>query len=308
MAEVKYRMVLEGLAGIKLPKSIKLSEFLKLYLEKHCKVENCPSTVVSKRGIINNILRRIPDKNITRITREDIKTNQRQRRREVAPATVNREIALIRNAFNLAIEWGYIESNPTARFPLLREPEGRVRYLTVDEIARLFGECPEWLRPIVITAIHTGMRRGEILELRWEDVDLEKCQITIPQEKTKTRKSRVVPVNGVLYNTLRSLGPKKGYVFTKKNGDRYREIKESFNAAVKRAGIEDFRFHDLRHTFASHLAMAGIPLETIGKLLGHKSPVMTWRYSHLSPDYMKDTVEVLHKINTELISSETQTS
>ncbi len=135
------------------------------------------------------------------------------------------------------------------------------------------------------------MRQGELLALEWDDVDLQRRQIRISDSKTGD--ARVVPVNELLYNILSELGPKSGKVFKNRRGTGYSWINSAFKNAIKHAGINDFRFHDLRHTFASWLAMKGVPLSTIGRLLGHKTAQMTMRYAHLAPDYLADVVEVL---------------
>jgi integrase len=216
---------------------------------------------------------------------------------------VNRELALLKHMLTKAVDWGYLKQNPSKSVKLLKEPPGRLRYLEADEIEQLLDEChnPQapYLRPVVIVALHTGMRLGEILGLRWGDIDLRQRLISIT--KTKNNERKTLPINDILYEELGKL-PRhmtSPYLFHHPNGTRILRIDRSFHSALARAGITGFRFHDLRHTFASHLAMRSVPLETIGALLGHKDPKMTRRYAHLSPTTLKQAVQTLQDLKVE---------
>ena len=171
----------------------------------------------------------------------------------------------------------------------------RVRYLEEEEIKKLYKTCAEHLKPIVIVALNTGMRKEEILSLKSKDVDFRSRIISILD--TKNGESRELPMNDIVYRTLLAVEklPDSRWVFCKKNGERYGNIRKAFEGARKRAGIVDFRFHDLRHTFASHLVMAGVDLRTVQELLGHKSFEMTLRYAHLSPEHKKAALDILCK-------------
>lgn len=215
-------------------------------------------------------------------------------KRMLSPATVNRELACLKTMFNKAMEWGMGETNPAAKIRLLREPKGRLRYLTEGEAERLVECCAEHLRPMVVTALNTGMRSGEILKLRWEEVDFENQIIYVTD--SKNGEQRQIPMNSTLTETLQAikLGTPSPWVFFKHNGKPYIRIpRRSFEKAKRKAGIKDFRFHDLRHTFASWLVMRGVDLTTVGELMGHKSFEMTLRYAHLSPKHKRFAVEVL---------------
>ena len=152
----------------------------------------------------------------------------------------------------------------------------------------------DYFRPILITAINTGMRRGEMLALKWNDINFHTDTIYI--REAKSGEGRAIPMNSNVKNALVSIRkhPKSDFVFTTKQGERRFDLRKPFAKALKKAGIErHFRFHDLRHTFASHLAMKGVSINTIRELLGHKSMEMTMRYSHLSPDHNRRAVAVL---------------
>ncbi len=139
-----------------------------------------------------------------------------------------------------------------------------------------------------------GMRKEEILSLKWKNLDFRSRTISILD--TKNGESREIPMNDIVYRTL--LAAKNAdspWVFCKRNGERYGNVRKAFEGARKRAGIVDFRFHDLRHTFASHLIMAGVDLRTVQELLGHKSFETTLRYAHLSPEHKKAALDILGK-------------
>jgi len=177
---------------------------------------------------------------------------------------------------------------------LLPKNNRRLRYLSKEECQKLIDACDPHLRPIVITALNTGMRKAEILNLRCDQVDLKHGFILL--EITKNGERREIPINHTLRKTLMAL-PRcldTPYVFFDlRTGKPYKNIKRSFASTCKRAGIKDFRFHNLRHTFASHLVMAGVDLTTVKELLGHKTLTMTLRYAHLAPSHKIKAVNVL---------------
>jgi len=175
---------------------------------------------------------------------------------------------------------------------MLSEKNRRLRYLQEDEIGRLIANCPDYLRPIVVMALNTGMRKGEVLNLKWEDVDLGTRIIYVVN--TKTDEKREIPVNTILYAMLVDLRTKSdAYVFPNDAGEPYVDIRKGFRTATNKSHIKNFRFHDLRHTFASQLVMKGVDLRTVQELLGHKSIEMTVRYAHLSPNHKQAAVERL---------------
>lgn len=244
--------------------------------------------------IVKNLLKMFSGREIKNISAHELEEYKVQRINEVSASTVNRELTCIKHMFNKAVEWRYLRHNQLQSVKRFKEPPGRLRYLTDNEIEILLKECAVHLKPIVITALNTGMRKGEILDLLWSDVDMHNRLITI--RKSKNNETRTVPMNELLYSTLKSLayGNSNGQpVFVSDNGKRFINIRRSFETAVRRAGIEDFKFHDLRHTFASRLVMAGVNIRTVQQLMGHKDIRMTMRYSHLSDDHLKEAVNRL---------------
>ena len=221
-----------------------------------------------------------------------------------SPSTVVRYIAPLSHTFTMAVkDWGWMEYNPVSRLTRPTEPRGRVRYLDEEERERLLAACREsespLLYPVVVLALSTGMRQGEILRLQWKDVDFERRRVLLLE--TKNGERRAAPLVGRAYNLLRELVNVRRldnpYVFPAKRPDAPANIRKFWEAAVKKAGIEDFRFHDLRHTAASYLAMNGVTLAEIAEVLGHKTLQMVKRYAHLSETH---TAAVVERMNAKI--------
>ncbi len=213
-------------------------------------------------------------------------------------ATVNRYLAALSVAFEVAVkEWHWLESNPVKRISKRRESAGRVRYLSIEERDRLLSACkqsevPELLL-IVMLALTTGMRRGEILGLRWPDIDLRRNTIVL--HHTKNGERRAVPIVSAVRPLLEEHGRRRylhsDLLFPQLDTDKPKDLDKLFPRAVARAGIEDFHFHDLRHTTASYLAMSGATTAEIATVLGHKTLAMVKRYSHLGEQHVGAVVE-----------------
>ncbi len=216
------------------------------------------------------------------------------------PATVNRLQATLSHMFTKGYEWEMLSEDILKRVrkvKMLPENNRRLRYLSNDECQTLISKCDSHLKAIVITALNTGMRKGEVLSLEWEKhIDLKHGFILL--DKTKNGDRREIPINETLRSVFHGLTRRIDipYVFHDHDaGKPYKDIKRSFKTALRRAGIRDFKFHDLRHTFASHLVMAGIDLTTVKELLGHKTLTMTLRYAHLAPAHKVKAVNILDK-------------
>jgi integrase len=213
------------------------------------------------------------------------------------PATVNRHLATLKHMLRKAADWELIDEETlrrVRRVKQLHEDNRRLRYLSVEECRELIKACSLHLRSIVITALNTGMRKEEILSLEWEKhIDLRHGFILL--DKTKNGERRQIPITPMLRETLQRIVRRivTPYVFVDREGRRFKDTKTGFNAALRRAGIKDFRFHDLRHTFASHLVMGGVDLATIKDLLGHKDFKMTLRYAHLAPAHKTAALAIL---------------
>jgi integrase len=222
--------------------------------------------------------------------------------RKWRPATANRYKALISLAFRLGIENGKCQNNPARLVRRLRENNERIRFLSDYEEQKLREaietECPERM-PELDIALNTGMRKSEQYGLNWHDVDIEARRITL--WKTKNGSVRHIPLNSAAvqaFQTLREKSKCVGQVFVSSNGaDPLRSPRYWWDSAVEEAGIADFHWHDLRHTFASRCIMAGVDLRTLQQLLGHKTLQMVVRYSHLSQSHELAAVEKLCRVN-----------
>jgi integrase len=214
------------------------------------------------------------------------------------PATVNRELAILSGIFRMAVDYEEITENPCRKVQSLPENNQRTRHLSFEEEDRLFAKLigeREYLRPLVTVAIYAGPRRGELLKLRWSNVDFGLNLINFTE--TKTNRDRAVPMEPIVREALLELSQQSGnaeYVFTNPaTGTRYTDLKKSFSAACREAGITNFTFHDLRHTFGTRLADAGVDVVKIKELMGHASIVTTMRYIHATDQGKRGAIVVL---------------
>ncbi|MDP6085709.1 MAG: tyrosine-type recombinase/integrase [Nitrospinota bacterium] len=232
-------------------------------------------------------------KQVSEITPRMVDTYVEKRSAGLQPASVNREIGILRHMFVKAKEWAMATSNPVEHFRRLRVQNRRLRFLSLEEIDRLLSVADGVLRPILVTALHAGLRRGELFSLQWDDLDFPNGVIRVVD--TKGGERREIPMSDTLRETLRRIPRRLDslYVFPGKLGKELVNIRRRFLKALDEAGIEGFVFHDLRHTFASHLVMAGVDLMTVKEFLGHKRFEMTLRYAHLAPDHKRAAINRL---------------
>lgn len=286
------------------PKIVKVpfDKFKEQYL-RYSKDNKRPKSYLRDETSLKHLSRFFEGKMLSEITSFLVERYKSIRKEEGAkPSTINRELACLRHIFNMAIRWGKALVNPVKGIKFLKEPKGKERILTEEEEARLLETVrtspkEKHLEPIIITALNTGMRKGEILNLKWSNVDFNNRVIIV--EGTKNGEIRKIPMNHKLTVALENVKKEsKGeYVFSK-NGKLYGDIKTGWWTALKKAGIEGFRFHDLRHTFGSRLGMAGVDIRTIQELMGHKDIKMTMRYSHPTPEHKRKAVEILDRVTS----------
>jgi integrase len=259
---------------------------------------------------LKHLAKEFGGKRLDQVSAFQVERYKSRRRAEVAPATVNRELACLRHVFSKAIAWGLAGDNPVRKVKLFREDNQRLRFLTVEEFKNLVACCPEHLRPLVIAAFHTGMRRGELLRLQWVDVDFQHGLIHVRDSKNGT--GRRIPMNGVVAETMRTLKGNAAaaeHVFRlppKMGGGPLKDPRWGFEEAVRRAGLEQVCFHTIRHSFASHLVMRGVNLKAVQELMGHKTFAMTLRYAHLSPAHAMDAVRSLEGITGDFLETSGQ--
>jgi len=253
-----------------------------------------------------------------------------RRRAGIRDTTINRDLDAIRAVLSKAVEWGLITEHPLR--PVKRakvDTIGRLRYLSPAEETRLraaldvrdasrrdgrrrfnawrtargyktlpdFGNYPDHLAPITLLALNTGLRRGELLALIWADVDLVAARLTVRGASAKTGLTRHIPLNSEAVDTLKTWRPKDAegddLVFPGPDGGPMFSLKTAWSKVATGAGLKNFTFHDLRHTFASKLVQAGVDLNTVRELLGHSDIKMTLRYSHLAPEHKAAAVAKL---------------
>ncbi|MDA2920346.1 site-specific integrase [Desulfobacterota bacterium AH_259_B03_O07] len=210
-----------------------------------------------------------------------------------AKATINRELACLKNMFTKAIEWDMTSSDPAKKVKLFPEPPKKFRVVSDDEFLKLYNASSDTLKTVLLIARSCGMRRNEILNLKWEDISLTHGYITV--KESKNNESRNVPINEFLKQRLKSVKNHCSvYLFSHEIGEPYKSVKKALYGALKRSGIEKCTLHDLRHTFGTFLGMAGVDIATIKELMGHKDVKMTMRYSHPIPDHKRKAVELVN--------------
>lgn len=220
------------------------------------------------------------------IDRDLINQIAREKGSKVAPATINRYLALIRAVLRSAMdEWEWTDKVP--RIKLLKEPEGRVRWITRDEARRLVAELPGHLAAMARFALATGLRRANVTQLRWKQVDLPGARAWIKAGESKSGKAIPVPLNADALSVLTAQkGIHEEFVFVYQDHPVKQTSTKAWYAALKRAQIEDFRWHDLRHTWASWHVQAGTPLNELMELGGWKTYITVLRYAHLATDQL----------------------
>ncbi len=250
-------------------------------------------------GFVRTLTKRFKDKPLNGFNMEDLELLQTEWiKKNYSVAYANRLIIILRRMFKKAIDWNMANEDLLKKvsISLLKGETKRLRYLSENEAERLISHCEPYLKPIVITALNTGMRKSEILQLTWDRVDMLNRVILL--DTTKNGERREIPINQTLYNALSSITRhiKCDCVFYNPETLKpFYDLKKSFAAALRKSKILNFRFHDLRHTFASWLVMGGVDLTTVKELLGHKDVKMTLRYSHLAASHISNAVKVLEK-------------
>ncbi len=241
---------------------------------------------------------------LTDLTSWDAERFKLQRAKKKQPGTVNRDLGNLKNMMTMAVKWGYLSRSPFAGvrpLPVLKKPE---RILAAKEEAKLLDACKKvrgwYLEATVLLAIHTGMRKGELLSLTWSQVDFAARTIRILNGKSRNAERRI-PMNDTVFQVLSDLYASRSdeliFPSSRNPGHRVRDHKKGFAKALKEAGIQHLRFHDLRHTFATRLVRAGVDLITLQHLLGHSNIGMTARYAHCLEDDKIAAVRRLDGLN-----------
>ena len=312
----------------------KVTNTLSAYLDKKYGpwlIENRKSGA-NALGRLRNAFSGFGNRQLDSLTSWDLEVWRKKRKKGgIKDATIRNDVAELKALLQRAVEWGDIKSHPLAKYKLPKMEDNKVtRYLSDDERVRLFNALDEredelrqkrvsandWrkergyellpfikksvftdhLKPMVVLALNTALRRGELFHLRWSDIDLDLNRLTVRAGNSKSGKPRTIPLNKDASKTLkkwRASQKETELVFPSSIGKPLDNIQKAWIGLIDRAKIEDFRFHDLRHDFASQLVMRGVDLYVVKELLGHSTIQVTERYSHLAPAQLEDAVERL---------------
>jgi integrase len=278
-----------------------VSEAATKYLANY-RLTHAPRSVRRTTYLLTALMQRWGPERLDRLTTDRLNAYVRERLTAGhKPGYINSDLASMR-AFFSTVEG--IMPNPLKargdrnRQVFIPNRSERTRMLTDEEEARLWKTLTPELQPIVLLALHTGLRLEEVLGLRWAEVDRGRRLLILPEDRTKTDEPRLLPLNHTVMEMLEGLWSRSAgceHVFVNRRGHPYKDPHHIWRRAVQRAGIQNFRFHDLRHTFASRLILAGVGLETVQQLLGHSSISMTTRYTHLTATHVREAVERLER-------------
>ncbi len=276
-----------------------VTEMMERYLAEHSVTKVAKSQKRDRQIIGLHLLPCMGEMTLADVTPKVVTAYKARRREEGSSAdNTNKELGILRNAFNLARrEWEWCRENPVQSVRMEKVKTRIDRWLTHEEEKRLLAAGSDWLGEVVVFALNTGMRQGEIIAVCWEDVDLARGVVVVP--RSKNNEPRTIPLNSQVYSVLAVKdakdGSKTGLVFRTSRGTvmKPRNLSRAFDRAVLRAGIKNFRFHDMRHTFATRMVQADVDLYKVQRLLGHKTMAMTQRYAHHCPESLRSGVKAL---------------
>lgn len=271
-------------------------ETFKEVADRYLKYQNARLKPASykREEIVRRVhLSRFDSLKLSAIRKKDLQNYLTERAAVASASSVRAEMAFLTHLFRLAVEWGIIPVSPAIGLKAPKLPPGRVRYLQPTELKALLEAARDGLREIVALAVSTGMRRGEIMGLRYLDVDLPNKRVMLPQ--TKNGEPRAVYLNRMAMMVFDSMpeGAPGDMIFADWTADA---VTKAFGRLCVDLKIPDFTFHDLRHTAASWMRMGGADIHTVAELLGHKTLTMARRYQHLSPAFLADAVGKLDAV------------
>ncbi len=292
--------IAEGKWFEKLPgEDYTFEDLMKKYMKEYSAVNKAASSHKRDKSIVTQLVGVFGDHYLTEITPAMISDFKVKRRTDgVSPRTINYELTTMSHAFNIAIcDWGLVSENPVKMVRKEKVSNNIERWLTLDEEKKLLIASPKWLQDIIIFAINTGMRQSEILDLKWSQVDMDRRTLTIFEQKNG--EVDTLPLNEMVMRLLqqkRDASVKDDvYIFPNTLNQRKenRVLLTSFYKAMDRAGITNFRFHDLRHTFATRLVQNGVDLYSVQKLGRWKNVTMVQRYAHHYPESLRSAIEMI---------------
>ena len=294
--------IVEGRWDIRDREDVPFNTLVTKYLE-YAKANKAYKTYYcDKYRIRAHLLSYFGDMPITQISQQMLDDYKSSRLKDGASNnTVNHELVNLSHMMKMAIRWGYIDRNIVSTVEKMKVSKKVMRFLNQDEIRRLIEASRDsYIYPLIMTALHTGMRKSELFNLMWSDVNFDQQMITVQSKgdwHTKNYRSRTLQLTPVLYEVLKvhrqlylELRIQNDYVFTYQGNRIKTDICASLGTVMKKAGLTDVTLHTLRHTFASQLVMAGVSLMEVQKLMGHQSFETTLQYAHLSEDHVKRQV------------------
>jgi integrase len=289
-----------------LASELKFEEFAWRWFSDYVITNNKPGEQENKkmalRGSLVPFFGSLPVSDITSFNIEQYKAALHKK--VVSPKTINNRLAVLRKCLGTAYEWLELEGRPP-RVTLLKCPPPKTDYLSLDECGLLLSCTEGVLQEMLLIAMRTGMRRGEIIGLQWSSIDWQTqsimvrhslCEYTQELGTTKSNRERYIPMDADVYRTLFNRKRETGYVFVDEHKKRLtgKQLQLHLTRLCRKAGLRHIGWHALRHTFASHLAMRGVPLNAVQALLGHSSITTTMRYAHLAPSTLRAAIELLN--------------
>jgi len=289
-------------------------DLMEKYMVEYSAVNKAASSHKRDKSLVKQLVSSFGDDYLNEITPAMISDFKVKRRADgVSPRTINYELTTISHAFNIAIrEWGLASENPVMKVRKERVSNNIERWLTLEEEQKLLKASPKWLQDIIAFAINTGMRQSEILDLKWSRVDMDRRTVTILEQKNRCVDT--LPLNenalAVLYKRKKVATGQTEYVFPNSIDERKgnTELIIAFHKALKKSGIKAFRFHDLRHTFATRLVRNGVDLYTVQKLGRWKTISMVTRYGHHNTESLRDGIESMDSAGDKIITNLSQSA
>lgn len=276
-------------------------DMLEKYMIEYSLTNKAPKSYTRDKSLQAHLVGYLGDYALSKISPKLISEYKVKRRQDgAAPRTVNYELALLSHAFNLAIkEWEWCKENPARKVSREKVNNLRERWLSSEEEERLLGVSPKWLWDMIVFSIYTGLRQDELLHLQWPQIDLFRKTMTILEQKNKNKDT--LPLNDVAMEVLKARARVRcinsNLIFYSSHGTPIsaNNLRRAFYSATRKADIENFHWHDLRHTFATKLIQAGVDIYTVQRLGRWKNISMVMRYAHHYPESLRSGIKVLDK-------------
>ena len=282
---------------------INLEEFTNNYIA-YLKSTLSESSYIRYQVSLNKFMEFTHKRNLfylSSVTQEEIDIYKSARAKIRSPKTVNEDLRLIKNLFNRAVEYKYLRHNPAQNVKRLKYIPKPPKYYTIDELKKIYGASSHRHNLIWRFLVKTGLRRGELFNLEWTDIDFEGKLVKIQIKdywQPKNSQPRNIPMTVEVYNILqerKQLNESERWVFSTPSGNQYSDLRRCLVETLAKLEIKG-SMHSFRHTFASHLVMQGVSLAVVQKLLGHSTIAMTMKYAHLSPDHLADEIKILDEV------------